>query len=220
MLDSLQELIHICLAGINIPYTLLFGVMLIYWLSVIFGAMDIDILQFDFDVEVDPGGDIDFDADGDASVESGGSFNGVLLYFNIGTVPVTIWLSFVIFSLWYLALIETYYFNPSFNFLISLAFLIPNLIISLHIAKFLTLPLKKVFAAMDSKAVTRNQLVGKIATVTSTTVSSSFGQILIKTDGAPLTLNARSDKEIPKGQTVVLIQELEPGTFDVEPFSE
>lgn len=220
MLDALKELIQISIAWINIPYTLLFGVMLTYWLSVIFGAMDIDILQFDFDVEVDPSGDLDFDADGDASIESGGSFNAVLLYFNIGTVPVTVWLSFAVFSLWFMVVLETYYFNPAYHVLISLLFLIPNLIVSLHIAKYLTLPLKKVFAAMSSITLSRNDLIGKIGTVTSSTVDNTFGQVLVKTGGAPLTLNARSGTEITKGTQVVLVCELQPGTFDITPFSE
>ena len=221
-MEEIKELIQICLAWINLPFTLLFGLMLTYWLSVIFGALDIDILQFDFDVEVDPSGDIDFDADGDASIESGGSMNGVLLYFNIGTVPVTVWLSFAVFSLWFLVVLESYYFNRGHNPLIALAFLIPNLIVSMHIAKFLTLPLKKVFAAMSSKTLSRGELIGQRATVTSSTVSDTFGQIIVKTDGAPLTLHARNagTNVIQKGQTVVLIREIEPGTFSVEPFSE
>lgn len=222
MMAEFKELIEICTVGFNLPITILLFMMLVYWLSVIFGALDIDILQFDMDVEIDADGSVDFDADGDADVHSGGSFNGVLLYFNIGTVPVTIWLSFLIFTCWILTVFETYYLNPGRLLLIGAAFAIPNLVVGMYVAKFLTAPLKKVFAAMSSKTLSTKSLIGSRATVISSRVTADFGQIQIKTDGAPLTLTARyeGDPPITKGQTVVITAERNPGTFAVEPFSE
>ncbi|MBN2162658.1 MAG: DUF1449 family protein [Pontiellaceae bacterium] len=217
MMAELQELIRIMLAGINLPITLLFAVMILYWLSVIFGALDIDILQFDFDVDIEGGADLD--ADADADVQGGGPFQSMLLYFNVGSVPVTVWLSFLIFTCWLLSVLETYYFNPGLHFLIGLIFVIPNLIVGMYVAKMATAPLKKVFDAMAPKNITRKSLIGQRATVSSSTVSSSFGQIVVKTDGAPITLNARSAHEISKGEMVVITHEKEPGVFTVEPFS-
>lgn len=219
MMDEFRELIQIALTGFNIPITLLFAVMLLYWISVIFGALDIDILQFDFDVAVEPDGGADLQSDGSADLQSGGTFHGMMLYFNIGTVPVTVWLSFLIFTCWILTVLETYYLNPGRHALIGLAFAVPNLIAGMYVAKFATLPLKKLFDAMAPKNTTYRSLVGKRAVVVSSTVSASFGQIEIKTEGAPLTLNARAeDKEIAKGTAVVITRELEKGTFAVEPF--
>jgi hypothetical protein len=218
MLAEFKELIQIALAGINLPITLLFAVMLLYWISVIFGAIDIDILQFDVDIELDA--DADVELDGDADIQSGGALNGMMLYFNIGAVPVTVWLSFLIFSCWILSVLETYYLNPTHNFLIGLAFTIPNLIAGMYIAKFATAPLKKVFEAMAPKNTTRKSLIGQRAEVVSSAVDHNFGQIQIKTDGAPLTLSARSegDATILKGQTVVITRETGQGIFTVEPF--
>lgn len=214
MLAEFKELIHIALAGINLPITLLFTIMIIYWLSVILGAMDIDILQFDVDIDMD--GDLDADLDA-----GGGGLNGVMLYFNIGAVPVTVWLSFLIFTGWLLTMLETYYFNRGHHFLIGLAFLIPNLIASMYVAKFGTAPLKKVFEAMAPKNITNQSLIGQRATVVSSVVDQTFGQIQIKTDGAPLTLNARTedDQKIVKGDDVLILSELEQGTFAVQLFS-
>jgi hypothetical protein len=221
MMAEFQELFQIALAGINLPITLLLIVMVLYWLSVIFGAIDIDVLQFDFDVEMDADGSLDFDADGDADIQGGGAFQGVMLYFNIGAVPVTIWLSILIFTCWVMAMLETYYFNPNHHALLGLIFVIPNLIAGMYFAKFVTAPLKKVFEAMAPKNTTRKSLIGQQAVVVSSTVNRSFGQIEIKTDGAPLTLNGRteSETEILKGQTVVITHESKPGIFIVEPFS-
>ena len=97
MMEEFQELIHISLAGINVPISLLLTLILLYWISVIFGALDIDILQVDFDVEAEGDADID--------LQSGGAFQGLMLYFNIGCVPVTVWLSFLIFTCWLLTVL-------------------------------------------------------------------------------------------------------------------
>jgi hypothetical protein len=223
MLAEFRELIQIALLAFNLPITLLFAVMLLYWISVIIGAIDIDILQMDFDIELEADADIDLDmdADGDMDVQSGGALNGMMLYFNIGGVPVTVWLSFLIFSCWILSVLETYYLNPSHNFLIGLAFAIPNLIVGMYIAKFATAPLKKVFAAMAPKNTTRKSLIGQRAVVVSSAVDSDFGQIEVKTEGAPLTLNARTEgnTKLPKGRAVVITRETAPGIFTVESFS-
>ena len=217
MMAELHELIRITLAGINLPITLLFVMMILYWLSVIFGALDIDVFQVDFDIEIE--GDVDLDTDADADVQTGGALQSMMLYFNVGTVPVTVWLSFLIFTCWLLSILETYYLNPGRHFLFGLIFVLPNLIAGMYTAKFLTLPLKKVFAAMAPKNTTRKSLIGQRATVVSSTISDSFGQIQIKTDGAPLTLNARSETPIEKGATVLITHEKEQGVFLVEPFS-
>lgn len=219
MMAELRELIQIALAGINLPISLLFAVMLLYWISVIFGAMDIDILQFDVDVELDA--DADLELDGDMDVQSGGMLNGMMLYFNIGAVPVTVWLSFLIFTCWLLAVLETYYLNPGRHMLPGLIFVVPNLLIGMYTAKLATAPLKKVFEAMAPKNTTRKSLIGQRAEVVSSSIDRKFGQIQIKTEGAPLTLNARTedDTSIAKGQTVVITHEAGPGVFIVKPFS-
>lgn len=221
MMAEWKELIQIAMAGINLPITLLFAIMILYWLSVIFGAMDIDVFQFDMDIEIDADGSLDFEADGDADIQSGGALNGVMLYFNIAAVPVTVWLSFLIFTCWLLSILETYYFNRGHHFVFGLVFVIPNLIVGMYVAKFATAPLKKVFEAMAPKNTTRKSLIGQRATVVSSAVDSSFGQIEVKTDGAPLTLNARTegDIKITKGESVVIIREIEHGTFIIKPFS-
>lgn len=213
MMEEFRELIHISLAGINLPISLLLILMLLYWLSVIVGALDIDILQFDFDLEAEGDADID--------LQSGGAFQGLMLYFNIGCVPVTVWLSFLVFTCWLLTVLECYYLNPGINILLSLAFAIPNLIIGMYFAKFATAPLKKVFQAMAPKNITHKSLIGQRAVVASSSINNKFGQILIKTDGAPITLNAVTEgtTEIEKGASVILTAESKPGIFIVEPFS-
>jgi len=53
-------------------------------------------------------------------------------------------------------------------------------------------------------------------------VNNTFGQIELKTDGAPLTMHARTEdkQEFTKGQTVLITKETTPGTFIVQEFNE
>ena len=48
-------MIHIFFQASNIIVTVLFLVILIYWLVVLFGVLDFDTFDVDFDVEVDVG---------------------------------------------------------------------------------------------------------------------------------------------------------------------
>lgn len=216
MMAEFRELFTLAVQGVNLPITVLLILMLIYWLSVILGALDIDILSFDFDLDVDA--EAGMDADGDFDAQSGGAYQGMMLYFNIGTVPVTIWLSVLILVCWSLTMMEAYTINAAAIPLLSLGLAIPNLLIGMYAAKFVCQPLKKVFAAMEGKAITNKSLIGQRALVTSSTISLKFGQIELKTEGAPITMNARAKDgtEIPKGSTVVLTREIEPGIFQVE----
>lgn len=216
MMAEFRELFTIAIQGANLPITVLLIIMLLYWLSVILGALDIDMLSFDLDMDTEAS--LDMDADGDFDAQSGGAYQGFMFYFNIGTVPVTIWLSILILVCWSLTMIESYTINPSQNSLLALGLAIPNLIAGMYVAKFVCQPLKKVFLAMEDDAITNKSLIGQRAKVTSSTISQTFGLIELKTDGAPITMNARikDGAEIPKGSTVLLTGEIEPGTFLVE----
>lgn len=216
MMAEFKELFAIAVQGFNLPITVLLIIMLMYWVSVILGALDIDLLSFDLDIDTESS--MDMDANGDFEAQSGGAYQGLMLYFNIGTVPVTIWLSVVILVCWSLSMVEAYTINPTVAPLLSIGLAIPNLILGMYAAKFVCQPLKKVFSAMEGKAITNKSLIGKRALVTSSTINQTFGQIELKTDGAPITMNARAcnEMDIPKGSTVVITKEIEPGVFQVD----
>ena len=70
-MEQLSQLFAACFTAVNLPYTLLLIAMLLYWLSVIAGALDISILDLDIDLDanvdldadVDLGADVDLDGD-------------------------------------------------------------------------------------------------------------------------------------------------------------
>ena len=55
-MDALAELWSICVQGPNLPYTILLGFVLIYWLTVILGFLDLSTLDLDVDIDMDVDG--------------------------------------------------------------------------------------------------------------------------------------------------------------------
>ncbi len=205
-MSEFLELAKETIASVNIGYTVLFVLILLYWLSVFIGALDIDLFNIDLDLDNDT--DLDLDSDSDLEVDGGGALRSLLLYFNIGEVPLMIVLTFTILSMWAIGVFTNYYLNPGHNMLIGTGIFFGNLLLSLNIAKFCTIPFKKLFRALGSDAEQIDDLTGKICIVRTSTVTEEFGQVELKTNGAPLLLNAKTyNKEIlKKGDEAVIVE--------------
>lgn len=64
----MKELIEAAFSSVNIFPTILFGLIILYWLFVFIGALDMDFLNFDVEGDVDM--DVDVDADIDVEVDA------------------------------------------------------------------------------------------------------------------------------------------------------
>ena len=105
-----MELLLECIKWVNLPWTVLFGLTLLYWIMVIIGGLDPDMLDFDasdFDADVDFDGHIhadgDFHADGhldadalhmdghiDGDGHHHGGLAGVLDFITDGDAPIMV----------------------------------------------------------------------------------------------------------------------------------
>jgi hypothetical protein len=211
------ELIVFAFSPLNVVFTLLLILMVLYWLAVIIGALDIDLfnvelpdagLEGDMDVDV---GDLDADADGNIDLEGVSDSLGrsVLHFFYIGEVPVMILLSLFIISLWSFSILGNYYLNPARSFLIAIPIFVGNLILSLLVVKAVAAPLRKVFVMFNKDADALKDVVGRICTVTTTTATKDkMGQAEVSTKGAPVILNvlSQTDHEFKKGDEAVLVE--------------
>ena len=88
----MKELLEFAFSGVNILPTILLIFVVIYWLIVLIGVVDVDTV--DIDVEVDA--DVDLDVNGFASV---------LAFFNLDQLPLMIFLTFYAIPLWVVTLI-------------------------------------------------------------------------------------------------------------------
>lgn len=74
----MTELINEAIAWYNVPWTVLLGLVVFYWIMVSAGIFDVDAFnpEFDVDADVDVGGDVDADVDADLHVDADADADG------------------------------------------------------------------------------------------------------------------------------------------------
>lgn len=238
------EVLAIMFHPINIVFTALLGLVVIYWITVIIGAVDMDSLDMDLspdvdadvdlDLEVDPSidmdadADIEVDADADADIGAGGGGGSVgvlgstLIFVNAHYVPLSIVLSIFILCLWSLTMMTTLHLNPEFSGLRAIILFVINWIISILVTKVVTTPLAKLLAKTRKEEREQMRVIGKSCTLLTPATWSRHGQAEIITNGAPLLLTVRTREgvEIPKGSEAAIIRyDEDKGFYLVEPIS-
>ncbi|MGA0332567.1 MAG: hypothetical protein ACO3NW_01270 [Kiritimatiellia bacterium] len=192
----MKELFDASFNVVNLPATLLLILVLVHWLIVIVGAMDMISLESELDFE------LDLDAEG------GGLDKGdwVLEYLNAKYVPLSILLSVFALSFWTISLYANWYLHRNQSGLLGTAVFFGNLIVSAHIAKFCTAPLVPLFKSLRAQMSAKMDLLGKRAVVTSSKADATFGQAQIRLDGPEINLNVRTEgEELPRGTEVVIL---------------
>ncbi len=184
----------------TLPFTLLVSVVTAYWLMMILGAIDLDFLDLDLDL------DTDIDVNADASFLDWGMVG--LKWFNLGDVPLMVWMSVFSIAAWCLSLFFDQNLAEAGTQRIVTAML-RNIGVGLLAAKAVTQPLKGKLKLVEPNKV--DQLLGRTCTVTTTDATEQFGQAQCQADGAPLLLNIKTiDGTHPQG-AVVEIVDYEPG---------
>jgi hypothetical protein len=225
------ELFTAAFSSSNLFLTILLGLVTLYWLSVIVGAIGMDALDFDIDVDADIDIDVDIDVDvdvdmdidadgdlgahgnGDVAHTGGGVMIGVMRFFNLGRVPFMVLISIFILSLWSIAIYcnhDASLINPGNSSGMAALLFFPNFIASLFISKVLTAPLVPVFAKLNTseKALVMS---GKVGTLILGIKDTETGQMKINIDGSLISLTVKSNggKEIKKGNKVVIIEKID-----------
>ncbi|HEX7862381.1 MAG TPA: hypothetical protein VF773_18735 [Verrucomicrobiae bacterium] len=200
------------LRPVNLPFTALLGMVTVYWLLVLLGALDfdsepsVDLHSHDVDVNGAAGAhDVDH-----GGVHGVGAIKSLLQFLNFGNVPSTIVLSVLVVSMWAISLILNRMFNPfPGSVLIALGLLVPNLIVAALITKAATTPLKHLFNAMNKEREEHQPVLGRTCTILTSEVTDRFGQAEIQTSGAPLVINVRTYGEatFAKGESALIIKE-------------
>lgn len=205
----MNELLQATFSAVNIIPTALLAFVLLYWLAVIFGLLDLDF----FDVDVEP----EVDADGVSAVSW---LNNVLAFFNLGKVPFMVFLTFLALPFWAFSILANYYLNDGYT-LLGWLYLIPSFVGALFVAKFLTMPFVRVFSAMEKEHESADNIIGQICTVTLPANGNELGQAAVKTTGAPLLLNVRTTQgsAVQKGETALVLEyNAENKFYLIEPY--
>lgn len=196
-------------------FSVVLGVAMLYWLLVIVGALDLDLLHFG---EHDVGG---HDADHDA--HAGHNPNAILEFLRVGQVPLTIIASLYVMFGWMVCLAATTFVRPHVPgwswWLFGLVALAAALVGAFIATGAAVAPLAKVFSLRGVHVA--DDLVGKVVEVTSSTVDAKFGTARHdRPSGEDLILQVtcRSEHQLRRGdQAVIMDYDRSAGVYTIAP---
>jgi hypothetical protein len=181
-------------------YSVLLGVIVVYWLVGLLGIIDLDF-----------SGDIDIDTDVDISI---GGITGFLLTFGLTGVPFSLVISIIILLCWLLSVYLQHYLlillpQGWLYYLFGTFTSLVVFIISLPITAMAIRPLKGMFVSVETSE--SDQLVGKEATIATNKVTGTFGQARVFNNGAEILVDVRCDPEhtLTQGDNVLVIKYLQ-----------
>ncbi len=179
----------------TVIFSALVGALLVYWLLVILGALDIDLI---------PGPDLDGDgvADALAHASDGGAeasfdgLSGIMTWMGFGKVPVTILMSILAVTAWAVCILGG---NLAFS---AIGDLLPSFVVAtilFLIATFLGMvatsliarPLAPIFKTHEADR--RQDLVGKTCRVDTGSVDKIFGQATVDDRNQQAVIQVRND---------------------------
>jgi hypothetical protein len=238
----MTEFLHAILAFPTVLFTIPLGVVVGYWLTVMVGAVGVDLLDgdigdFALGAKAGAGGALEGGLKGaveggtKAAVEAGakGALEGsakagtsFLEVLGFGGVPVTVSVSFVVFLSWLMSLA---FARPAQAALGAL----PGALVSgglaalcftvgLGLAGLVVRPLRPLFAVQQ--APRRAELMGRVCVIASGRVDGKFGHATFEDGGAGLLLNVVCDKAnaLKRGEkALILAYDAAREAYEVEP---
>lgn len=196
----MRELLDASVSLVNLPYTVLLCLVLVYWSTVILGVLDHH--SFDHDLHTD------------ADVGMGGAhggFHSLLHFFNVGEVPVMLIVSVMSICMWGASVWITDFFGIT-SLVIALLLFVPNFVVSAFVAKFVTAPFRAFYRTLEKEAVSHVDVVGRFCQVRTGEVTEAFGQaeVALDQEGVPLRINVRVRNEPPlrKGDEAIVLEYL------------
>jgi hypothetical protein len=233
----LTEFLNAILAFPTVVFTIPLGVVVVYWLFVLLGALDINLLG---DADLDGHGHTDLDVaghghaaghldghghvhvdghghtdHGDPDVDQAGGFAGLIQALGLGGVPVTLMLSILILAAWAFCLGALELFGHGSTW-VSLAAPLGALALAVPVTGFVIRPLRRFFLSLA--APQNRDLIGKICTITTLRVDERYGQAEVEDGGAGLIVQVRSTDpgRLNRGDRA-LIFDYKDEVFYVEP---
>ncbi|MEM1142154.1 MAG: DUF1449 domain-containing protein [Pseudomonadota bacterium] len=189
----------------TIVFTVLLGVVLLYWAIAVLGLVDIEFLDFDL-----PETDSVLGA-ADQGLSNPDVLAGLLLRFGLTGVPVTIIVSCIALFGWLISYYLSHFFlRPLPEGFLRFGAGIPILGLALYVATMITAQVIKPMRPLFKKALqqTVKKVLGQSAVVRTSVVNAEFGEALLEDGGAGLILKVRAtgDATYTRGDRVVLLE--------------
>jgi hypothetical protein len=201
----MSDLLQLLLGFPLVVLTAVLVVVILYWLLVILGALDVEVLDLRGVDEVldgvldagggEPGAAAADAGEGGEAPRGAGGLAGLLTALGLSGVPLTISLSAVVFFTWLLTLLALLVLRgvlPSLavgpllgGLVVALAFVLALVVAGLTVVR----PLRPAF--LTAQAPHRHDAVGRACTIVSTRVDAQSGRAEIEDGGAGLLAEVR-----------------------------
>ena len=232
----MAEVFVLALTFPSVVFTVLLGVVLIYWAFVMVGVIHIgEGSEGALDGHIDGatkgmlegavdhvGGDADLDLDLDDGGEPHGVLAAVMSALHLRSVPATVVFSLIVTFAWLVSVVTMQSVTRLVPALIGapLAFgvLVASVILALPLTSIVARPLAKVFAPKRSPV--KSDFIGRTCVVRTGSVTAKFGEATLHDGGAGLVLRVRVDGEQQLGrgeQALIVDYDAERETYLVEP---
>lgn len=183
------DLLKTAVTGVNLIPTTLLGLIILYWLIVIIGALDIDFFDFDLDVDIS------------------NPFYDFLAFFNTGDLPFMLVLSIFSLPFWTISMIVSVFVSTGW---LNVVLIIPNIVLSLFITKAVTHPLKGLFKGiLKQDADIEKKIEGQLCILLCDLTYGRLGQAEIDRVGSSIRINVKVDGEgetLFKGDKAIVIK--------------
>lgn len=184
----------------TVVFTIGLGIVLLYWVFVLVGALDIDLFG-DADISGAGKGAAEGLKGMKVDVDGGGLWAGL----GLSKVPITISVSVIFFVCWLLSLLAMQYAHELLGTAswVAPAVLPATLVVGIPISGLLVRPLGNVFELREGKS--NRDYVGHTCTITTGHVDEDFGQATVEDGGTVLVIPVRCDRSGLKRNDKALI---------------
>lgn len=227
----MKQLFEVAIAPVNIALTVLFVLVIVYWLvSTIFGAefdtdMDIDV---DLDLDVDM--DADFDARSSVDLDHADISNAevnredvitnrrkslkwwqiILVYFNFVELPFMFTFTFWILFWWVISMVGTY-FTGSYDNAFGFIFFFGGMVFSLPITKVVTAPFKAFFKNFNRGGEESIEMLGREGVLSTDLSGTKITMLDVVIDSSPMKIHvsSKNGETIERGTRVQITNKVE-----------
>ncbi len=234
----MAEVFVLALTFPSVVFTVLLGVVLVYWAFVMVGVIHIGegsegaldghidgatkgLLQGAADHGGGGGGD-DFDLDLDDGGEPQGVLAAVMSALHLRSVPATVVFSLIVTFAWLVSVVTMQSVTRLMPALrgapLAFGVLLASVILALPLTSIVARPLAKVFA--PKHAPVKSDFIGRTCVVRTGSVTAKFGEATLHDGGAGLVLRVRVDGEqlLGRGEQALIVDyDPERETYLVEP---